>query len=84
MDNNALTIEYLPVSKLRPYEKNARTHDRESVEVIANSIREFGFDDPIGIWGDNFIVEGHGRLAAAKKLGIKEVPCIRLDHLSDE
>lgn len=55
------------------------------MDAIAASIKKFGFDDPIGIWGDkNIIVEGHGRLMAAKKLGMQEVPVIRLDHLNDE
>ena len=80
-----LKIEYLPVKELKPYERNARKHQNEDVTAIVASIRDFGFDDPIGIWSDkNIIVEGHGRLLAAKKLGMKEVPCIRLDHLSDE
>lgn len=82
---NSLTIEYLPVDSLKPYENNARKHADEDVNAIAESIDRFGFDDPIGIWSaDNLIVEGHGRLIAAKKLGMKTVPCIRLDHLSDE
>jgi hypothetical protein len=81
---SVLKIEYIPVSKLKPYEKNARKHEKASIEAIANSIQQFGFDDPVGIWGENFIVEGHGRVQAAKKLGMKEVPCIRLDHLTDE
>ena len=79
-----LHIEYLPVTKLKPYEKNARKHATKDVEAIMASIQEFGFSDPIGIWGDNLIVEGHGRLQAAKKLGMTHVPCIRLDHLTDE
>ena len=80
-----LKIEYLPISKLKPYEKNARKHQDEDVLAIMSSIQEFGFDDPVGIWSDeNIIVEGHGRLLAAKKLGMKEVPVIRLDHLNDE
>lgn len=80
-----LKIEYLPVGALRPYEKNARKHRKEDVQGIVNSIQQFGFDDPIGIWGpDNLIVEGHGRLLAAKQLGMETVPCIRLDHLNDE
>lgn len=80
-----LKIEYLELDKLRPYENNARKHADEDVDAIVASIQQFGFDDPIGIWSeDNLIVEGHGRLLAAKKLGIKTVPCIRLDHLSDE
>ena len=79
-----LKIEYIPIKNLQPYEKNARKHDKKSVEAIASSIRQFGFDDPVGVWGENIIVEGHGRVEAAKKLGLTEVPCIRLDHLTDE
>lgn len=80
-----LKIEYLPVDLLKPYERNARIHNPEDVDAICESIKEFGFDDLIGIWSDrNVIVEGHGRLMAAKKLGMTEVPCIRLDHLTDE
>ena len=80
-----LKIEYLPVTALKPYERNARKHRDMDVDAIVKSIEEFGFDDPIGIWSaDNLIVEGHGRLMAAKKLGMKTVPCIRLDHLTDE
>ena len=82
---NKLKIEYLPVEKLNPYDKNARKHTDDDVKYIVNSIEKFGFDDPIGIWGDgNVIVEGHGRLIAAKQLGMTEVPVIRLDHLTDE
>ena len=80
-----LKIEYLPVGQLKPYEKNARKHEEHDVDAIVKSIEKFGFSDPIGIWSDkNIIVEGHGRLMAAKKLGMTEVPCIRLDHLTDE
>lgn len=79
-----LNIEYLPVEALRPYDRNARKHAKKDIDAIAASIREFGFDDPIGIWGDGLIVEGHGRLLAAKQLGMTSVPCIRLDHLTDE
>lgn len=85
MDNENLKIEYLKVSDLKPYKKNARKHADEDVLTIMESIKEFGFSDPIGVWSDeNIIVEGHGRLIAAKKLGMKEVPVIRLDHLTDE
>lgn len=80
-----LKIEYLKINDLKPYEKNARKHQQADVETIKNSIIEFGMCDPIGIWGkDNTIVEGHGRLIALKQLGYKEVPVIRLDHLTDE
>lgn len=83
--NNKLKIEYLPVDSLKPYENNTRKHGKEDVEEIKKSIEKYSFSDPIGIWGDdNLIVEGHGRLMAAKELGMKEVPTIRLDHLTDE
>lgn len=79
-----LEIVYLPVDDLEEYEGNARDHGEEDVNAIKRSIEKFGFDDPIGIWSDhNVIVEGHGRLLAAKALGMKEVPCIRLDHMTD-
>lgn len=83
MENN-LKIEYIKIKDLKPYEKNARKHGDIDVEQIAKSIEKYGFNDPVGIWGDNLIVEGHGRVLACKKLGITEVPCIRLDHLTDE
>lgn len=80
-----MNVEYIPVGQLKPYEKNARKHEEYDVGQIAESIERYGFNDPIGIWGkDNIIVEGHGRLLAAKKLGMKEVPCIRLDDLTDK
>ena len=80
-----LQIVYLPPGDLKPYEKNARKHASDDIEAIKKSILEDGFNDPIGIWGeDNVIVEGHGRQIAATELGLDEVPCIRLDHLSDK
>lgn len=82
--NVRLEIVYLPVDALEEYDGNARDHGEEDVAAIQHSIEKFGFDDPIGIWSDhNVIVEGHGRLMAAKALGMKEVPCIRLDHMTD-
>ena len=80
-----LKIEYLPIKALKPYEKNTRKHTDYDVGEIAKSITECGFNDPIGVYGESLtIVEGHGRLLAAKKLGMKEVPCIRLDHMTDD
>ena len=80
-----LQIEYIDINRLEPYERNSRKHDRRDIESIKASITEFGFSDPIGIWSDhNVIVEGHGRLEAAKELGLVKVPCIRLDHMTDE
>lgn len=79
-----LQVEYLPVDALTPYENNARAHADADISAICESIAQFGFSDPIGIWSDeNLIVEGHGRLEAAKRLGFDTVPCIRLDHLDD-
>ena len=87
-----LKIEYLPVGDLRPYERNAKKHPRQQLDQIKRSILDMGngdpekgFLDPIGIWGEqNIIVEGHGRLLAAIELGMKTVPVIRLDQLTDE
>lgn len=80
-----MKIENISIEKLTPYKNNAKKHPKKQVEEIMNSIREFGMNDPIGIWGkDNIIVEGHGRYLACKKLGMTEVPCIRLDNLTDE
>ena len=80
-----LELVYMSVDDIKPYENNARKHAPEDVEAIKASIEKFGFDDPIGIWGEeNIIVEGHGRLIAAKEMGIETVPCIRLDHLTEE
>jgi ParB-like chromosome segregation protein Spo0J len=79
-----LKIEYIAVDELKPYEKNNKKHEDFDVGEIAKSIDKYGMVDPIGIWKGNVIVEGHGRLLACKKLGIDTVPCIRLDHLTDE
>ena len=80
-----MKIETIRLDDLRPYEKNARKHGAKDLEAIKASIQAFGFNDPVGVWGaQNVIVEGHGRVLAAKALGMTEVPCIRLDELTDE
>ncbi len=85
MEKENIKIERLKIDTIKPYENNAKMHPDEQVEQIAESIRKFGMVDPIGVWSaDNIIVEGHGRLMACMKLGVKEVPVIRLDHLTDE
>jgi ParB family chromosome partitioning protein len=77
-----LKIETRPVAKLLPYASNSRTHSDAQVAQIAASIKEFGWTNPILIDGDNTIIAGHGRLLAARKLGMESVPAIVLDHLS--
>ena len=76
-------IEQIETGNLIPYINNSRTHSDEQVMQVASSIKEFGFTNPILIDGDSGIIAGHGRLMAAKKLGLDEVPCIRLGHLSE-
>lgn len=75
-------IEQWPTAKLLPYARNARTHSEDQVAQIAASIAEFGFTNPILAGSDGVIVAGHGRLAAAQKLGLAVVPVVVLDHLS--
>ena len=76
-------IELKKVDELIPYSKNARLHSEAQVAQIAASIIEFGFTNPVLIDGEKGIIAGHGRLMAAKKLGLKEVPVVVLDHLSE-
>lgn len=80
-----LKIEYLPIDTLKPYARNAKVHPQEQIDQIVESIRQFGMNDPIAIYGeDRLIVEGHGRLMALQQMGATEAPTIRLDHMSDE
>jgi len=82
---NKLQIEYVSKEQLKPYAKNAKLHTDEQVEQIKKSIEEFGFNDPIAIWHDNEVIEGHGRLLAVMEMDdIDTVPIIRLDDLTDE
>jgi DNA modification methylase len=80
---NKPKIEILKTDSLIPYARNSRTHSEAQVAQIAGSIREFGFTNPVLIDGENGIIAGHGRIMAAQKLGLAEVPCIRLDHLTE-
>lgn len=83
-----LSVMMMPTSELVPYAGNAKEHPDWQVGQIAASIEQFGFNDPVGIWhnpdGDPVIVEGHGRVLAAKMLGIESLPTVTLDHLDDE
>lgn len=77
-------IEYVPVGDLTPYAKNAKKHPKEQVERIKESIERFGFRQNLVIDDDGVVVIGHGRLLAAKELGIDKVPCIRVSDLTEE
>lgn len=79
-----MKVEELPVEDLVPYANNARTHPSWQIAQIAASIGEFGFTNPILLGADGVIIAGHGRLLAAKKLGLSRVPVIRLDHLTPQ
>lgn len=80
-----MKIEYIDIQDLRQFNKNSKIHTSEQISHIANSIKKFGFNDPIGIAGtENVVLEGNGRIEAAKSLGMTTLPCIRLDHLTKE
>lgn len=79
-----MNIEMMPIDSIRPYEKNAKKHPADQVEHIANSIREFGFRQPLVIDKDGVLIIGHGRLLAAKSLGMHDVPVVRADDLTEE
>ena len=81
--SGTIKTETRAIGALIPFARNSRTHSDEQVAQIAASIREFGWTNPILVDGDNGIIAGHGRLAAARKLGITEVPVVVLDHLTD-
>jgi ParB-like chromosome segregation protein Spo0J len=75
-------VERWPLERLIPHARNARTHSEEQVAQIAGSIAEFGFVNPVLVGDDGVIVAGHGRVLAARKLGLAEVPVIVLSHLT--
>jgi hypothetical protein len=78
-----LEIEYLPTASLLPYARNARTHSDQQIEQLVASMKEFGFTNPCLIDEFGTIIAGHGRVMAAKKIGMEQVPCIRLRGLSE-
>lgn len=79
-----LNIKYKQIKELKPYKKNAKKHTKEQVEKIANSIKEFGFTQPVIIDKNNSVVAGHGRILGAKKAGLKQVPTVCLEDLTEE
>ena len=78
-----MKIETIPIADLIPYARNSRTHSDQQVAQVAASIREFGFTNPVLIDSEDGIIAGHGRVMAARKLNMAEVPCIRLEHLTE-
>jgi DNA modification methylase len=76
-------MQLVPIAKLVPYVNNARTHSPEQIAKLRSSLREFGFINPVIIDRDYGVIAGHGRILAAKEEGIKEVPCVFADHLTE-
>jgi DNA modification methylase len=77
-----LHLEYLSIGSLTPYARNARTHSKKQIKQISESITQFGFTNPVLVDRENTILAGHGRVAAAKLLELTEVPCVRLEHMT--
>jgi len=77
-----MKIEHVNIESLIPYAMNSRTHSDDQVAKIAASIKEFGFNNPVLIDDENTIIAGHGRVMAARKIGLKDIPCVKLSHLS--
>src|ERR1700722_5433553 len=81
---NALAVVYQEIQRLVPYPRNARTHSKRQIRQIADSIKAFGFTNPVLLDRSNMIIAGHGRIRAAQLLGLSEVPTIRLENLSTD
>ena len=82
--NSPEQIRYVPVSQLKPYENNPRVHNEIHIQWVVNSLKEFGFTNPLLIDDLGNVIAGHGRLMAAEKIGLESVPTITLAHLTDE
>ena len=76
-------IAHITIGDLSPWARNARTHSKKQIKQIATSIERFGFTNPVLIDETRSILAGHGRVEAAKLLGMTDVPCLRLDHISE-
>lgn len=79
-----MEVKNIPLGDLIPYEKNAKKHPAEQIEHIANSLKQFGWKQPLVIDKNNVVIVGHGRLLGAKKLGLETAPCIIADDLTDD
>jgi len=80
MGQDQMNIQWIDITSVRPYEKNAKKHPDDQVGHIANSLQRFGWKQPLVVDKDGVVVVGHGRLLAAKKLGLKTVPCVLADE----
>lgn len=83
MNERSLQVTYVPIDTLRPAERNPRTHSKAQLRQIAASVETFGFNNPLLVDHENRVVAGHGRLAAAKELGLTDLPTLRIEHLSE-
>lgn len=87
MRETELKIEEIPIDELVPYENNAKKHTREQIDAVEASIKEFGFRNPVIVWrnadGRPEVVAGHARVTAAKNIGMRKVPCVSCDDLTD-
>ena len=81
---SGIKVIYRNIRELKPYKRNAKKHPKEQVERIANSIKEFGFTQPVIIDKNKCVVAGHGRILGAKKAGLKQVPTVMLEELTEE
>lgn len=79
-----MQVEYIKLESIKPYKNNSKKHPQEQIEQIKKSIKDLGFNDPIGIDENNTIIEGHGRFIALQQLGYKEAPCIRITGLTEQ
>ena len=79
-----MNVKSIKTETIKPYKKNAKKHPKEQIQHIANSIKEFGWQQPLVLDKDNVVIIGHGRLEAAKVLNLQEVPCVYADDLSEE
>lgn len=79
-----MTIDTIAISDIKPYEKNAKSHPKKQVDLLAENIKRFGFTTPCLVDKDNNLIAGHGRLEAVKTLGWTDVPCVRMENLTDD
>ena len=79
-----MQIERIHIADLKPYEKNAKTHPKKQIDLLAKNIERFGFTTPVLVDKHNSVIAGHGRLLALKQLGKTDVPCVRMDRLTEK